>query len=81
MRHYLSFAQAEYADKKVDTAGKFFGKMDQSAPWERLMAVVGLHSRNMCARIELERRLRHRCGMAQGPPLAEAARDDRGSPR
>ncbi len=40
----MSFAQAEYADKKkVTRRERFLGEMNQVVPWARLVALVEPH--------------------------------------
>jgi transposase, IS5 family len=43
MERQLSFAQAEYAQKKTTHRDGFLGKMEQVVPWARLVALLAPH--------------------------------------
>ena len=44
MEHQISFAQAEYADKKkVTRRERFLGEMERVVPWARLVALIEPH--------------------------------------
>ena len=45
MEQQISFAPAEYADKKkVTRRERFLGEMERVVPWDRLVALIEPHS-------------------------------------
>ena len=43
MEQQMSFAQSEYAMKKITRRERFLGEMEEVVPWERLMEVIRPH--------------------------------------